>query len=72
MGMAGAHQIHETYILYFNEAERQIIVDALTSYSSNVLSASQSIAAKIMADRAIEMANLMDPRGANPDIEDVG
>jgi hypothetical protein len=70
--MAGTHQIHETYILYFNESERQIIVDALTSYSSNVLSASQSIAAKIMADRAIEMANLMDPRGANPDIEDVG
>ena len=70
--MAGTHQIHEAYILYFNEAERQIIVDALTSYSSNVLSASQSIAAKIMADRAIEMANLMDPRGANPDIEDVG
>jgi adenosyl cobinamide kinase/adenosyl cobinamide phosphate guanylyltransferase len=69
--MAETHQIHETYILYFNEADRQIIVDALTTYIDSALLASQSIATKIMTDRAMQIADLIDPEGSKPDIEDL-
>jgi adenosyl cobinamide kinase/adenosyl cobinamide phosphate guanylyltransferase len=70
--MTSKKTILNSYILYFNNDERQILIDALTSYASNALIASATAAAQEMANTAMRMAAIIDPEGADANSEDLG
>ena len=57
-------EIQEMFVLYFNNDERRIIVNALTMYADSLSGTT--------TDTAMAMAKLMHSKGTNSDIENVG